>query len=312
MKFDVIIGNPPYQENDNRGDRKQLSHNLYSKISILSFNLIKDKGIISFIVPISWMSSSSEKGSKKIKDKFKLLFKKYNVLYLNINNMKGFDKIGSLFSYFVIKKENFNFNKTNVNCNYKNNIYKSNIIMGNREWFPILLSNTTISILDKTCWANNEKFDIQNSNFYHPIVVNGRKDRKLSNTKSDECVYKLYHTNAKFKYGNIPHENQFRKKILFSKSGYIKPFYDKGLYGTTDAAFWIYVASKKEALNIINILTSKLYTFILTVSKWSGFNMPEVVYSLPYLNSNKFWTNSDIYKYFNLTQEEINYIEDNT
>ena len=313
MKFDVIVGNPPYQENNDIGNRKQLSHNLYSKISLISFRISKLEGIVSLIVPTSWMSSSSSKESKSKNEKkmFKNLFKEKYIEYLNINNINAFKGIGSLFSYFIIRNINMNNSKTVVNCRYKNNEYISKIdFKKNFYWFPILLTKETISIINKTCW-NKEliKMDIKNSNFYHPVVVNGHKSRSLSKDKDNKNIYPLYHTNAKIKWGNEPTENQYMKKVLFSKSGYIKPIYDSGIFGTTDAAFWISVESEKIALNIINIINLKLYKFILEISKWSGFNMPEVLYSLPSVDFSRSWSDQDLYEYFNLTQKEINFIE---
>ena len=55
-------------------------------------------------------------------------------------------------------------------------------------------------------------------------------------------------------------------------------------------------------------MVGKLYQFIVTTGKWSGFLNGKVIESLPKL-PNKKWTNATLYKQFNLTQDEINVIE---
>jgi hypothetical protein len=157
-------------------------------------------------------------------------------------------------------------------------------------------------------WDNRDYLPVKNDNFFHP-VVNKTHRRTLSSEKQNNHVFPQYHTNAKILWSDVPHENQRLKKVLFSKSGYLKPCYDPGVHGTTDAGFWIEVASDTEGNNLINILNSKLYGFLTSINKWSGFNMPVVLQKLPNIDFKKSWTDNKIYKHFSLTQEEIELVE---
>ena len=65
--------------------------------------------------------------------------------------------------------------------------------------------------------------------------------------------------------------------------------------------------TREEAKSIKSFLSSKLYTFWVNSTKTSGFNTG--LSKLPMLDSNKIWTDKELYTHFNLTQEEIDYIE---
>ncbi len=69
MQFDVVIGNPPFQEATEKG-RKDQASNLWSKFWIKSLELAKGNGYVSLITPTSWMSPSAN-----LKGKYKYLGK---------------------------------------------------------------------------------------------------------------------------------------------------------------------------------------------------------------------------------------------
>lgn len=311
MKFDIIVGNPPYQQNDSSGDRKQLSHNLYSKFVNFAVEQVNKNGIVAMTIPNSWMTPFKD-SSKKEKTDFKKIFRKYNLIKLNIGECERHFSVGSAFTYFVLEN-NKSKKMTDVSCKYKSRVYQSKLIIPDEcPWIPLLLTDISIGIVSRLMWDKRKKhFDVKNDNFFHP-VVNKQYKRTLTLEKSATHLYPQYHTNAKTKWSEIPHQNQFTKKVMFSKSGYILPIYDSGTMGTTDAGFWIEVKNKDEADNLISILNSRLYKFLFNINKWSGFNMPDVLYSLPYVDISKSWTNSQIYKNFNLTKEEIEHINNNT
>ena len=101
------------------------------------------------------------------------------------------------------------------------------------------------------------------------------------------------------------------KKVMWTRSGYTKPFYDDGVYGGTDMIYYITVNSDTEGENLEHNLKSKLLTYILKTAKWSGFGNEKVFCGLPLLSTHAKMTDAEIYSQFNLTQEEITYVEEN-
>ena len=121
--------------------------------------------------------------------------------------------------------------------------------------------------------------------------------------------YKTHHTNAQTKFSRLKSKDFDKKKIVWSLSGYFKPFYDPGTIGTTEVCQYIVVNSDKEGTNTLSYLNSKLYRYIISTGKWSGFLNGRVIEGLPKL-PNKKYTDQDLYVLFNLTEEEIKTIED--
>jgi site-specific DNA-methyltransferase (adenine-specific) len=310
-KFDVIVGNPPYQDTEEEtGERKQKSHNLYSKFIVKGYELLNNDGYLCIVCPASWMTPFGNTSGKSSKESFKRLFRENRLLYLNLNDIQGFD-VGSTFTAFVMQKNIDNNSVTKVRGRFKKHAYTSNVKISSKHiWLPSILTEEALSILEKTSFADVVKFDVYNDNYFHPVVVNSSKGKKILRDKpSDDCKYEQFHTNVKSKWANIPHPNQSEYKVLFTKSGYFRPQLDTGFKGTTEAAFWIPVNSELQGKNVVKILNNKLYLFIVNVSKWSGFNMPEVVQSLPFVDPNINWTDNDLYKHFGLTDNEVALIE---
>ena len=97
----------------------------------------------------------------------------------------------------------------------------------------------------------------------------------------------------------------------------LRPVYDKGEIGIGDHVHYILVNNKKQAQFMIDIINSKIMVFlqkIYTSTIWDGkdshWNNPYPISKI-LVDDISLKSDQEIYKHFNLTQEEIDYIEAN-
>ena len=168
-------------------------------------------------------------------------------------------------------------------------------------YIPYLLVNKSIDICKKIR-DTVEKIKI----FHSP---DNRGDKKhVKKIKNDEFKYPIQATGVQVLYSSKACKNQYDKKVLMSESGYLRPFYDNGILGVGGHCFSCLVDDKKEGDYIIKLLESKLYTFYININKWSGFHHVKVLQDMPYIKIDNI-NDDNIYKYFKLNEDEINFVE---
>ncbi len=104
MKFDVVIGNPPYQGGD---FGKKVYKSLWPLFWAKSFDLAKDDGFVSLITPLTWCSPTNDLSKKdSINGKTRLwdVFDGYTSV-ADVTSIKSFfPGVGSTFSLVSVDK----------------------------------------------------------------------------------------------------------------------------------------------------------------------------------------------------------------
>jgi hypothetical protein len=119
MKFDVVIGNPPYQSNKGTGTQP-----LWSLFVNAAYNILSDNGTMAFIIPNKWCGHTTN----VIKGNIHLYSDIFNgkLTYCNIQKCSEyFPNVGSYensFSYFVLD----NKGSSSFKVETPNNIYTVN------------------------------------------------------------------------------------------------------------------------------------------------------------------------------------------
>ena len=98
MKFDVVVGNPPYQSEKDNSDQ------LWPLFTEKVINLTNESGYVGFIIPDTWTSGTRSVMLSGRKNLLTEIFNSLDVKVLNFDVKKYFPGIGSGFSAFVIQK----------------------------------------------------------------------------------------------------------------------------------------------------------------------------------------------------------------
>jgi hypothetical protein len=333
MKFNNIFGNPPFQDNDKR---KKTQHKLWPEFTLKAVNeWLKDEGNLVWITPQSWGSPSN---------KILQLFKDNQVESINLDTKEHFPDIGSTFShYHIVRKESgspTSIVKEGKSFNYTIN----NSVL----YFPNDFNDTSLEIHRKVMFNDKQKYKINYDYVTcHNVIRHAHKlhqkkiDKKvdllkscvsvskataisndviglikkkstievtISETKTSTHIYPVHHTNNKTWYSSIKQDFADKKKVMWSRSGYTKPFYDNGTLGGTDMCYYILVNTDKEGEQVNNFLNSDLMTYVFKTAKWSGFGNEIVFSNIPKVDLSKCKTQQDYYSLFGITQQEIDYI----
>ena len=291
IMFDIIVGNPPYQDTDDSGKRKAKNRNLWSVFIEKSFNnFLKDNGYLLFITPYSFMSLGF---------KYKDIFYKNHIIYLNIKECEKHFKVGSSFCYYLIKKTPHKKSRK-VKCLYNKKLYESDIYINDDTYFlPILLSKDSLSIIHKFYNNKLEKISFEKSG-----ELDTHNKKPLIGKCNNVFINPIRHTTKnKDLCSSFKHTLADKNKILMNKSSKLEPIFDNGNLGITENQLYYLTNNNKY----VNVLNSKLYRFIFLICKWSGFNNGLIFKNIPYIDN--FTTEEEIYSIFKLTKEEIKLIE---
>jgi site-specific DNA-methyltransferase (adenine-specific) len=312
MKFDVICGNPPYQSNEDRNSKgnkvKSYKQPLWPLFVLKGLELLKPNGFLSLITPMSWLAGTYDirKGRVHLLNKFTSDF---NLKYCNLDSEKiaktHFNGIGSTFSYFIVQNSPYEFD-TVVDNKYGTH----NMDMSKVKSIPLDPHPIKLSINSKTINSDLEKFAFKSVTF--------KPDGKDTNSMSETHQIKGYCNggqmgNTIFSYWEKPDKYYGKRKILIGKMDrtYL-PFVDNEGLNIGQNQLW-YCEMRNEDIyeTAIKIFNHPLYKFLINSNKHGAGPETHLIYSLPKIDLSKIWTDEEIFKNFDLNEEEIDYIKRN-
>lgn len=267
MRFDVVIGNPPFQ------DPKNKRGPLWKKFIKKSFDLTKQGGCVSLIHPSGWRHPDNEL--------FELI-KTNNLKYLKIHDQEdGLNTfgVGTRYDWCVVEKQN-NLGRSIIidedNIKYECNISNVNCIPHkNIEWVFSLVAKDGEErceiIHSRTTYGNDKKWmsKIEDNNFKYP------------------CIYATAADGNKILYSSKNNGHFGIKKFIFGKASPEKGFFDRdGKYGITNNAFGIKIDCDEDGLELEQKIKTEKFEKLFLLSKWSGFSTDYRLFSM---FKKKFW-----------------------
>lgn len=314
MKFDVIIGNPPYQLST--GGSGVQATPLYHKF-VLQAKKLNPRFLV-MITPARWFSGGFGL------DAFRNEMLNDNRLrflhdYPEANDCFPGVQIKGGVCYFLWDRDNPG--TCSITTHRKDNIGKTiqrSLLEEGNNFF--VRYNEAISILRKVRTKEFKSFDklvSPQKPFGLPTTYRGKKEKD----KGDVTLYEnggvAYIARNKIKMNEVDLD---KFKVFISPAGsgsdkfphtiLGKPFLGK--LGTACTETYIYLGpfnNEKECLNIISYVYTRFFRFLVMLKKPTQHALRNVYSLVPIQNWSEPWTDEKLYKKYKLTKEEIEFIE---
>ena len=296
MKFDVVVGNPPYQ--DPKNDKRMLWNQVLDKMA----EVTKDDGYIAVVTPSTWLTASTN-----IHNSYRVFEEK------QVEEAVIFDKEDSPFdegttvSYSIIKNTP---RQTDTNLYFAKFSKKIKELVGTiniakEKFWPGQLEPINLAIHNKLKPFAKIEF-IKSCEFHNQGL---KKKQRVSETKSKDFPYTHHVSAAITRYTSVKFSKHDTWKVMVPLTSTIDKAVIDNNCGHGEDMLSLYVADENTAKNIKALFNTKFYKFIGKLYK-NGRNQP-LQNLFPVMDFTKTWTDADLYKLVKLTQEEIDYVEAN-
>ncbi len=296
-KFDIIIGNPPYNEELKSTGAKAL-YNKFVEYYIEKCDLLY------FIIPSRWFS-----GGKGLDNFRKNMLARTDIVYI-----KHFDNASKIFGNLVDIKGGVNYflkdKNHNDDCYFNDSITKLNK-------YDVFVDSKYHSLIDKLVkFCSITKYYI--SQDYYKIQTNDSRLYLKNDIKYNNNMIKCYVSQQKGfeKYIDKSEikKNTMTWKVITTraahehKSGFGNSFIGKPNEIHSKSYISFNVNSEDEAISLLSYMKCKLPNFMLSLRKSSQDISESTCKWIPLPPLDKEWTDDEIYKYYKLSGAEINLI----
>jgi superfamily II DNA or RNA helicase len=267
-KFDIVIGNPPYNAGQKAKGKRGGGENLWDQFVIKVLNLyLKEKGYLLFVHPTLWRKPQSEKSASR--EVNELMMKK-QIHYLEChdsNDGKKTFNAGTRYDFYLLENCEL-YTETLINDEDRKD---TKVNLKNYNFIP----NSGLSLFDKLVAKNDEK----TCNVIFNRTNYGTDKDWVSKDKNEQFKYELVHSTPKsgtrWMYSSRNDNGHFGiPKVIFGDSGIYDVIIDfEGKYGMTQHSMALVVSSIEEAQNIKKALMSDKFNEFLKSVMWSNFQI---------------------------------------
>ena len=314
MKFDVVIGNPPYNDSvgSNRLESKNTNNsNLYLDFITKSFKLCPN-GIVSLIVPAAWMQNEKIK-NQVLAAGLDTVMSVPAEHFPGVGIRSGISMFKTSFGYtgdILIQKDKTIYNIARdgtlsfddpAKFNILSKVTGSATLDSKLKYGPYKIAKGSKGSLIRLLNMDNTFSELESSKYKTKVLIYAGGNRD-----PERFLFSSYNDTSK-KYGlAIPSASD--KHIL----GAIR-MVEPGV-GVSDRLKVVYFDKQSQAINAQRYLNSKLIKFVIKTTKHNDtVNTNKNSFgNIPLINFDKKYTDIELYSLFLLTKEEIEYIESNS
>ena len=253
-KFDIIVGNPPYNTGTSGGNG---ARDLWDKFVIKNLDILKTDGFLTFVHPSKWRSPEH---------KIFKTFKENNLLFLEIHSKKDGKKVfgaTTRYDFYCIQKTPYKGITVVID-----ELGESHTInLGDWDWIP----NYNFKLISKILTKENGLDVIYSRSMY------GNDKKWISTEQTEEnklpCVYGMYKDyTCSYRYSSINKGHFGISKVILGIGEKIYPKIDMdGEYGIMNNAFALPISSLEEGGVIKKAIESDKFKEIIKATKWSNF-----------------------------------------
>lgn len=293
MKFDVIIGNPPYQDPNN--DKRMLWNQIIDK----AVDVTVDNGYIAMVNPTTWLTTKTN-----IHNSYKMFEEKQverAVIY--DKNDKPFEE-GTSVSYTITKNVKRHKLTPLYYAQYSKGTetHVADIDISKDKIWPSQLTPMNLAI-HKKLQAHKKIHFIKSCEFHNQKL---KKKQMVSDTKDAVFQYTHHVSAAITRYTKTKFSAHSTWKVMVPLTSTIDKAVVNNNCGHGEDMLSLYVDDKKTANNIKALFNTSLYKFIGKLYK-NGRNQP-LQNLFPIVDFTKVWNDNDLNDYFGFTPEERDYI----
>lgn len=318
MKFDVIVGNPPYQMNDGGGKGTGSSVPIYQEFISKSIKL--NPRYLSMIVPSRWFSGG--RGLDEFREKM-LNDRRISKLYDYTNStdvFPGVDIAGGV-CYFLWEKDFIG----DCSITSVHNGVKDTSERPLNEFEIFVRNNLSVKII--------KKVKKQSSEFLSDFILSSkpfgfRSFEKGKKTQFKDCIVMVGSSGNTYVSREEVKSNSHlinKYKVMFSKAstdhggqpdkeGKRKIFSRVEVLPVNHICTESYLVvgnydSYEESENLVKYLKTKFCRFLVSTILLTQNISKSKFEFVPKLNMNETWSDEKLYKKYGLNEEEIEFIE---
>jgi hypothetical protein len=223
-KFDIVMGNPPYNDGtNNRGS----AHVLWDKFVVKSLDILVEGGYLNFVHPSGWRSVG---GFNNVSS----LLKSKEMVYLEMHNKKdGIKTFGAqtTYDFYCVRNKNTNDFITKIKC-VDGRI--EDVCICNMEFIP----NGKFNVFNELTSINNRVNVIKDCSYH-------TQKNYVSKNKTEEYCYPLIYVTyvngeINYRYSSKKDKGHFNVPKVIWSNGISTPILDiNGEYGLTEFSYAI-------------------------------------------------------------------------
>ena len=292
MRFDVVLTNPPFQDRTNRG---RTPHKLWLEFTENALCAwLEQGGVLAQVSPASFRSPSNRVLG---------LMKRFDTEWIDLDVGHHFSEVASTFAAYAIRRST-----TGSVTTIEGREGTLELVLDDSvAYLPTDLSPEGLEIHRKVVFSSSPKLAVE-KDYVTCHNIRLRRGDTLSRERTRSHVHPVFHTNRQTWWSSVRQEFAGAPKVMWTRSGYTRPFFDPGTLGATDMVYFVRVQGVREGEALAHNLNLKLMKYIYETAKWSGFGNERVFHALPGLPCDRLLDDDELFDLFQLTESEAGHV----